>query len=117
MAGKFARFGSSIRRFVTAPAGNEFKSKLVEEEAHAGSTWLTWRKISFFVAVPAILGCAWNAWKSETEHHATHERPEFVAYPHLHLRHKPFPWGDGNHSLFHNSHTNSLPDGYEDGVH
>ncbi|XP_023704047.1 cytochrome c oxidase subunit 6A2, mitochondrial [Cryptotermes secundus] len=78
---------------------------------HSGGSKL-WRNLSFFVALPSVGLCMVNAYLKHQEE-AHHERPEFIPYEHLRLRNKRFPWGDGNHSLFHNPHTNPLPDGYE----
>ena len=88
-----------------------------EEEHHALKTMGTWRAISLFVAVPGCLLCAYSAMQKEKAHPhpiEEHGRDPFLPYPHLRIRAKPFPWGDGNHSLFHNPHTNALPDGYEE---
>jgi cytochrome c oxidase subunit 6a len=79
---------------------------------HSGGIRL-WKILSFTVAVPGVLLCWLNAKSKEAEHHGK-ERPEFVHYDHLRRRTKKFPWGDGNHSLFHNRKANALPDGYED---
>merc|ERR1712071_625282 len=39
------------------------------------------------------------------------EQPkEFIAYEHMRIRKKPFPWGDGDKSLFHNEKYNVGPD-------
>lgn len=38
-------------------------------------------------------------------------------YLYVNVWFQKFPWGDGNHSLFHNSHTNPLPDGFEGSHH
>ncbi|XP_046390768.1 cytochrome c oxidase subunit 6A, mitochondrial-like [Ischnura elegans] len=77
---------------------------------HAGGMDL-WRKLSFFVAIPAVLLCAVHTYLRDQAH--PHEPPEFVPYEHLRKREKRFPWGDGTKTLFHNPHTNPLPDGYE----
>ncbi|CAN9506013.1 unnamed protein product [Ophioblennius macclurei] len=75
----------------------------------------TWKILTIILAIPGVGVCMANAYMKAQAH--THEQPEFVPYSHLRIRTKRFPWGDGNHSLFHNSHTNALPDGYEDSHH
>merc|ERR1711893_122940 len=80
---------------------------------HGGGARL-WKILSFTVAVPGVALCWINSDLKEKEHHEHFQRPEFVAYDHLRLRSKGFPWGDGNHSLFHNKEVNALPEGYEE---
>ncbi|XP_029946065.1 cytochrome c oxidase subunit 6A2, mitochondrial [Salarias fasciatus] len=75
----------------------------------------TWKILTIILAVPGVGVCMANAYMKAQAH--SHEQPEFVPYSHLRIRTKRFPWGDGNHSLFHNPHTNALPDGYEDSHH
>lgn len=45
-----------------------------------------WKKMSFFVALPAIALGMLNAYLAHQEEH--HERPEFVAYDYLRVRTK-----------------------------
>ncbi|XP_029158840.1 cytochrome c oxidase subunit 6A1, mitochondrial-like [Nylanderia fulva] len=82
------------------------------EHASSEQTVLLWKRISFFVGFPAIGLAMLNCYLNHQAHHHD-EPPEFIAYDHLRIRTKKFPWGDGNHSLFHNPKTNPLPEGYE----
>ncbi|KAJ3574096.1 hypothetical protein NP233_g1991 [Leucocoprinus birnbaumii] len=93
-----------------------YKAYLAEESAltsHATHTTDLWRKISYYVCIPAIAVCCAWVYNVETEHaahveHIKHENggelPETPAYDYLNRRGKPFPWG--MNSLFFNPHTN-----------
>ncbi|XP_011209594.1 cytochrome c oxidase subunit 6A, mitochondrial [Bactrocera neohumeralis] len=78
---------------------------------HSGG-YKVWKRLSFFVAIPAVGLCMLNAYLKHQEEH-DHPRAEFIKYEYLRRREKRFPWGEGNKSLFHNPHVNPLPDGYE----
>ncbi|XP_069786538.1 cytochrome c oxidase subunit 6A1, mitochondrial-like [Narcine bancroftii] len=97
----FRRSFSAARQLSAAAAG--------AEEHQSGRMW---KILTFVVAIPGVSVCMLNCYL-KAQHH-THEQHKFVAYDHLRIRSKPFPWGDGNHTLFHNPHSNPLPTGYED---
>jgi len=105
-------FGQVLSRNISTTA-----RRMAGAGAHGNSTQ-TWRNLSLFVAVPCVALMTVNVglhMKHEWE--CPPERPEFIAYEHLRIRNKRFPWGDGQKTFFHNPHVNALPTGYEDDHH
>jgi len=115
------RFHAKPRNFTAATEKNvaeteSFQKYLQEDKAlqhHAAEASDLWRKISFYVCVPAIAVCVAWVYNTETEHaaHVEHikeenggELPETPAFDYMNRRAKPFPWGPN--SLFFNPHTN-----------
>lgn len=90
-------------------AAEAFKKSLKDAEHHAESTSGLWKKISWFVAAPAVLATAVNTYFVEAEHaehrkHLAHVSDEDwpIAYEYMNIRSKPYFWGDGDRTLFWN---------------
>jgi len=98
------------RRTLTSSNLRNYSAAAEDGAEHAGTGMKQWKLLSFIVALPGCGLCFLNAVLS----HEHHEQAEFIPYEHLRLRTKRFPWGEGKKSLFHNAHTNALPDGYEE---
>lgn len=104
---------STRRGYASAAAEGGYFAERQAVKEHAQQTKDLWRRISFFVCVPATLVCVAWVRKVEAEHgaHIEHikeenggELPEVPEYDYLNKRERPFPWG--MNSLFFNAHTN-----------
>ncbi|XP_012539569.3 uncharacterized protein LOC105838504 isoform X2 [Monomorium pharaonis] len=72
-----------------------------------------WRMLSLCVAAPLIVIMSVVTYVRQREKMKEPREP-YMDYPYMYRRTKPFPWGDGNHSLFHNPVKNPIrPFGYE----
>lgn len=90
-------------------AAQAFKEQLSATQHHAEGTSSLWRKISYFVALPAIVATAINTYFVEAEHaehraHLAHVSDEDwpIQYDYQNIRTKNFFWGDGDKTLFWN---------------
>ncbi|KAF8425291.1 cytochrome c oxidase subunit VIa [Tirmania nivea] len=85
------------------PRDNRFNREREAAKRHSAETAVLWRRLSIYVAAPAILITGVNAWKLWNEHwshHRTTPPNEIkVEYPYQNIRVKKYPWGDGDKTL------------------
>ncbi|KAJ3178092.1 Cytochrome c oxidase subunit 6A1, mitochondrial [Irineochytrium annulatum] len=81
------------------------------EVEHAKKSTTFWSRFNMFVAIPALIAIMAICVPREIEHmHHLEEHPnEYTGLPHLRKRKNPFPWGNGDLSLFHNPICNPVP--------
>ncbi|KAL8914141.1 MAG: hypothetical protein Q9171_001136 [Xanthocarpia ochracea] len=97
------RLASGDMPKLTGAADNAFNRERMAVKQHAAASSDLWRKLSLYVAVPALIIAALNAKNLWDEHweHWEHMPPleERVEYDYMNIRTKKFFWGDGDKTL------------------
>merc|ERR1712167_371383 len=102
-----SRMQAAIRSSATLARGRSFHATRAAGEkfvipgdaaniAHAEQATADWKKYSKMFAA----GVAGVAVLEFFVHLSHHHHSETTLYPYRKIRSKPFPWGDGQHSLF-----------------
>lgn len=94
-------------------AGEAFKKEYAEKVHHSKGITNLWLKITYFVALPAVILTAIPIARVELKHaehrkHQAHLSDEEwpTQYDYQNIRLKKFFWGDGDKTLFWNSDIN-----------
>ncbi|KAI9262750.1 cytochrome c oxidase, subunit VIa [Sporodiniella umbellata] len=105
-----SRVAASVKRagirFQSTAVDGGFTAQRDAVKHHAAEAAETWKKISIFVAIPALVAASANAYNLYTHHveHQKHHPKEWVKYPYINFRGRDFFWG--RESLFFNPNVN-----------
>ncbi|KAK6742448.1 hypothetical protein RB195_009988 [Necator americanus] len=81
---------------------------MTETLRHGELSRKVFMKIFLFASIPCLAMGMFVAYRDHVARRDK-ERPKYIPYRFLNVRNKPFPWGDGNHSLFHNKREQYVP--------
>ncbi|ORZ02432.1 cytochrome c oxidase, subunit VIa [Syncephalastrum racemosum] len=97
---------TGVRFSSTSAEGAAFAAQRDAVKAHAGPAAETWKKISIFVVIPALIAASVNTYNLYEHHveHMKHHPREYVKYPYINYRARDFFWG--KESLFFNPSVN-----------
>ncbi|VDL79915.1 unnamed protein product [Nippostrongylus brasiliensis] len=87
---------------------DNYKKQFTTNLRESGQIGAKWKSIFLFASIPCLAITMYGAHR-EHQKKSKEERPQYVAYEFLNVRKRPFPWGDGNHSLFHNPREQYVP--------
>ncbi|KAI9473546.1 MAG: cytochrome c oxidase, subunit VIa [Benjaminiella poitrasii] len=93
-------------RFETTAAKSSFQAERDAVKHHAADSATTWKKISIYVVVPALIATGVNTYNLYEEHqeHQKHHPKEWVKYPYINFRARDYFWG--KESFFFNPKVN-----------
>ncbi|KND05053.1 uncharacterized protein SPPG_00729 [Spizellomyces punctatus DAOM BR117] len=119
--GLFAARMAQRRTMSTTPSRIEFPplEKVMLKESHearkhAAHAVSSWKKINFFLVVPALALVLLYTGPTELKHiaHLKEHANEWEGFPYMRKRKNAFPWGDDN--LFYFPNSNPKPEAAEE---